>query len=234
MPLEDLTGSNKYISDLVETNPDGAGDGKAEGDNHIRGVKNVLKNTLPNVAGEIAATHTEIDAASTFIDGLTAVVADVNLLTGLAGGGVVLLTGDSGATKGIFYQDSAPTGWTIDTTIDEHSVRLTKGSVAGGQAGGIAGGTNDFSSQFADHAEGAALGVGDHLLTWEESGLPAHTHTDAIGNVDSGSSGTARQGVNTTQSLTTDANIAEDASEAHSHTLDLQVKWAACIVATKD
>ena len=49
MALEDLTGT-KYIDDLVATNP-AAGDNVSEGDDHIRGIKNVLKTTFPNIDG---------------------------------------------------------------------------------------------------------------------------------------------------------------------------------------
>ena len=49
MALEDLTGSNKYIANLVNTNPLSADD-RREGDDHIRGIKNVLLNTFPGVS----------------------------------------------------------------------------------------------------------------------------------------------------------------------------------------
>lgn len=61
MALEDLTGA-KYINALVVTNPDGA-DPKGDGDNHIRGIKNVIKNTFPNVSGAVSLSHTQINAA---------------------------------------------------------------------------------------------------------------------------------------------------------------------------
>lgn len=50
MALEDLTGTNKYIANLVNTNPLSADD-RREGDDHIRGIKNVLLNTFPGVSG---------------------------------------------------------------------------------------------------------------------------------------------------------------------------------------
>ena len=65
MALEDLTGT-KYIDDLVATNPT-ATDDVAQGDDHIRGLKNVLKLTLPNVTGAITPTHTELN----YVDGVT-------------------------------------------------------------------------------------------------------------------------------------------------------------------
>ncbi len=65
MALEDLTGT-KYIDDLVSTNP-AAGDNVSEGDDHIRGIKNVLKTTFPSIDGAITATDTEIN----YVDGVT-------------------------------------------------------------------------------------------------------------------------------------------------------------------
>ena len=69
MALEDLTGSGKYIDDLVSTNPT-ATDNVHQGDDHIRGIKNVLKLTLPNVTGAITPTHTELN----YVDGVTSAV----------------------------------------------------------------------------------------------------------------------------------------------------------------
>ncbi len=60
MALEDLTGSSKFIDDLVATNPVGATDPKSEGDDHIRGLKNVLRNCFEFVTGAVTATHTEL------------------------------------------------------------------------------------------------------------------------------------------------------------------------------
>jgi hypothetical protein len=59
MPLEDLTG-NKYISDLNEAWPDGSRDFLDAGDNHLRGVKNVLKRTFPYITGPVDLTQSEL------------------------------------------------------------------------------------------------------------------------------------------------------------------------------
>lgn len=56
MSLEAAT----YIHELVITNPAG-GDPKLQGDDHIRMIKSSLKNTFPNVAGAMNATHTELN-----------------------------------------------------------------------------------------------------------------------------------------------------------------------------
>ena len=68
MALEDLTGT-KYLDDLDASNP-AAGDNVSEGDDHIRGIKNVLKTTLPNVTGAITPTHTELN----YVDGVTSAI----------------------------------------------------------------------------------------------------------------------------------------------------------------
>jgi len=66
MATEDLTGSDKFVDDLVAANPV-ATDSVSDGDEHIRGVKNVLKNTLPNVTAAVTATAAQLNkTASTF------------------------------------------------------------------------------------------------------------------------------------------------------------------------
>jgi microcystin-dependent protein len=58
MPLETIT----YISDLNPANPSVA-DGLVQGDDHLRGIKAALKNTLPNfTAGALTSTQAQIDA----------------------------------------------------------------------------------------------------------------------------------------------------------------------------
>jgi len=69
MALEDLTGSGKYIDDLVSTNPT-ATDNVHQGDDHIRGIKNVLKLTFPSIDGAINATDTELN----YVDGVTSAI----------------------------------------------------------------------------------------------------------------------------------------------------------------
>lgn len=101
MALEDLTGT-KYISDLNSSNPT-ATDGVSEGDDHIRGVKNVLKTTFPSVSGAVTATHTELN----LLDGVTATTAELNELdasaaaiTGFVSGVRMYIETRSGASTG--------------------------------------------------------------------------------------------------------------------------------------
>ena len=65
MALEDLVGPDKFIANLVNSNPTGT-DVKAEGDDHIRGVKNTLVNTFPQTAAAIvdAVTAAQIQLAA--------------------------------------------------------------------------------------------------------------------------------------------------------------------------
>ena len=68
MALEDLTGT-KYIDSLNSANPV-ASDDVVEGDDHIRGIKNVLKTTFPNLDGAVNATDTELN----YVDGVTSAI----------------------------------------------------------------------------------------------------------------------------------------------------------------
>lgn len=61
MALEDLTGADKFISNLIPGNPVGSDDTR-DGDNHIRGIKNVLRNTFPNLNGAVAATDEDLSS----------------------------------------------------------------------------------------------------------------------------------------------------------------------------
>ena len=58
-----------YPSDLNASLP-AAGDTLTEGDDHIRGVKNVLKITLPNVTGAVNPTQTELN----YVVGVTSLI----------------------------------------------------------------------------------------------------------------------------------------------------------------
>src|SRR6188768_3076133 len=91
MALEDLTGSDKYVANLVITNPLSADD-RREGDDHIRGIKNVLKNSFPTLAGPVKFGDYVLKAGDTMMGGLT--------LTGassfVAAGGYVQAAGAAG------------------------------------------------------------------------------------------------------------------------------------------
>lgn len=226
-------------------------------DNWFRFVQEVLQtNQFPisedgNSNGWDLALTVKASEVNSLL-GITGVVED--RLNALEADAATLPSG----TKMVFYQDAAPTGWVIDETVDEHSVRLTKGSVATGEPGGTIGGTYDFSAVFdSDMAEDATPGVGGHSVT--DGQMPSHGHgggghvhslnvVSNAGNVNlasavtfGGTAGGGNMGFNTFstsnnnlmgQPTTTVINVNGN-DEPHSHTLTLRPKWAACIVATK-
>jgi len=58
--------SGTYLDDLVATNPT-ASDNVSQGDNHLRLIKSVLKNSFPSVDAAVNAIHTGTSAPSTAI-----------------------------------------------------------------------------------------------------------------------------------------------------------------------
>jgi hypothetical protein len=58
--------SGTYLDDLVATNPT-ASDNVSQGDNHLRLIKAVLKNSFPSVDAPVNAIHTSASAPSTAI-----------------------------------------------------------------------------------------------------------------------------------------------------------------------
>lgn len=53
-----------YINGLVTTNPVGASDPVSQGDDHLRLLKTVLKNTFPNLTGAMTMTQAQLNAAA--------------------------------------------------------------------------------------------------------------------------------------------------------------------------
>ena len=87
-------------------------------------------------------------------------------------------------TKMVFYQASAPTGWTQDTTNNDKALRVVSGS------GGGTGGTHGLSSPPSTahthtggahthstpaHSHSHTLSAGSHTLSTSE--MPSHNHT---------------------------------------------------------
>lgn len=66
MPVESAT----YINGLNASYPTGS-DNIAQGDNHIRLIKETIKATFPNIAGAVSGTHTTINSAVTAANAAT-------------------------------------------------------------------------------------------------------------------------------------------------------------------
>jgi hypothetical protein len=146
MALEDLTGT-KYIDDLNSSNP-AAGDNVSEGDDHIRGIKNVLKVTLPNVTGAVTPTHTELN----YVDGVTsAVQTQLDAKLPLAGG----------AMTGAITTNSTFDGVDIATRDAILTSTTTTAGAALPKAGGAMTGAITTNSTF----DGVDIATRDAVLT---------------------------------------------------------------------
>jgi len=78
-------------------------------------------------------------------------------------------------TKMLFYQDTAPTGWTIVTTVDDTLVYFSKGSSAGGNAGGSVKSASTWTQP--NHTHGVTTGNHTHTMAGHTHTGPSHYHT---------------------------------------------------------
>jgi hypothetical protein len=124
-----------------------------DADDHIRGVKNVLKLTFPALDAAVTASHTEL-----------------NLLVGET----VLGGGEPAGTIMAFDQAAAPTGWTQDTAtsnLADSTIRMETGV-----AGGAVAGTHGFDTPPSNsHTHTDTLAFSD--TTVGTIYLPDHDHT---------------------------------------------------------
>lgn len=109
-------------------------------------------------------------------------------------------------TKMLVYADTAPTGWTIDNTLDDKVVHVTKGSAAGGETGGGAHSTGTWTQPNHTHTSAA------------------HTHTLPIGsrqgaaqvlgwkNTQTSGTFTSTHGVSTTAEAYTQDRLVSDST----------------------
>lgn len=190
---------------------------------------------------------------------LTATTITGNL--DVTGGGVISGDGSglsgvdpfAAGTKMVFYQASAPTGWTQDTAS---ALSNTVMSVVTGTGGGTGGSTSYFSSFLAttnktatDTASvtGSVSGtVGNHTLSTPQ--IPSHNHAADVRNSNEGgpAQNPGRGYVSTAQGTT--GNSGGGGSHAHPFSGNLSgatasvsatvpaanVKYANVIIATKD
>lgn len=119
------------------------------------------------------------DAANALINlGLTATSTEINKACDLTSNGF-FTTGN--ANKMLFYLDTAPTGWSIDTGLDDKLVFITKGSGASGETGGQAHSTGTWTQPNHDHEVSGDTGVPSALTSAASGantpGAPTHTHS---------------------------------------------------------
>lgn len=150
------------------------------------------------------------------------VAGNTTLTLPTTSGTIATLTtaGFASGTKMSFYQASAPTGWTKDTTsaLNDAVLRIVTGS------GGVTGGSTAFSTWAAASATSA--------YTLTTSDIPSHTHNITVG---SGGAGNFIVGDNrATAGSSAAATNATGGGGGHSHGLSQNIKYADFIVASKD
>lgn len=122
----------------------------------------------------------------------------------------------------LFFQATAPTGWTKSTSANDAALRVVSGSTGGTITSGSA-----FSSTFVNGNTGAT--------TLSASQMPSHTHNIAWGSF-SGSSGAYPQQPNSFPSINnyTASLDYTGGGGSHSHSLSLGVAYVDVIICTKN
>lgn len=161
-------------------------------------------------------TTAQISALATPYEGCIAWDTDLKVLKRyVSGSGWVRSEAIPSGTKMLFFQASAPTGWTQDTSQNDRVLRVVSG------AGGGTGGSWTLSG----------ITVADHTLTVDE--IPAHDHGleymtahTAAGSAMPNTVGTAT------------AKFSEGGGQPHGHTTTLADTWRPAyidvLVATRD
>lgn len=149
-------------------------------------------------------------------------------------------------TAMLFYQNTAPTGWTKVTTsaLDNCALRIVSDGSASGGNGGVTGGTATFNAVF-----GASKSTASYTLTTTD--IPAHNHSasdaghahanggPSIGTQNVPAGGSASYAVTGGNGSTSTgyANISignTGGGGGHAHALNFDVRYASFIVATKN
>ena len=161
MALEDLTGT-KYLDDLNASNPV-AGDNVSEGDDHIRGIKNVLKLTFPNIDAACNATPTELN----YVDGVTsAIQTQLDAKLPLAGGTM------TGAVVGATDTDTSNSGTVdLDFTADTNFVLTLTGNITSLTASNEVVGQSGFIVFIQDGTGGRTVALHGDYETAGAAGL---------------------------------------------------------------
>ncbi len=138
------------------------------------------------------------------IDGVTQFDGDVNFTGGSPIAGNILFTSDAQGTLSyvygsvpagetiLFEDDTAVTGYTLETSFDDGVLYITKGSAAGGETGG----TNKSGGTWTQSTHDHGGNTGYHTLTVAE--MPSHRHGPVGGSfiTQIGTGGTIRGGDN--------------------------------------
>lgn len=208
MALEDLTGGSVYIDSFVNTNPTSS-DTKSQGDDHLRGIKNVLLNTFPNVTGAVTSSHTELN----LLDGRSMASSDD------------VIDNFPTTTSMTFQQTAAPTGWTKGATHNDKGLRVVTGTASSG-------GTDAFTTTFSSSKASES-----HTLLVTE--IPSHSHgagtatgaslgstpPDTYAIPWASGSGNSPSGI---------ANLLTGGGGGHTHDITMDLQYVDVILASKD
>jgi hypothetical protein len=139
-------------------------------------------------------------------------------------------------TAMVFYQASAPTGWTKATTHDNKAMRVVTGATGGGS-----GGTTAFTTVFTNQTPTInAAGLSAGATTLSTAQMPSHTHgfggngcgggvprvgTCGNGGAYGNNTGSAGSGNSHTHSIS---------GSATSSAITLDVQYVDLIIATKN
>ncbi len=171
-----------YINQLVPANPSGA-DRVHQGDDHIRMLKAVLKNTFPNLTGPVTLTQAQLNG----VYSLTVPVGIISIWYGAA--------------------DAVPSGWAIcngqtvdrsdgdgEITVPDMRGRVVAGLVTGQAVGATFGQeklTGLSTAAGGDHSHGGtATAAGEHNHGGKVGGtslsvaqMPSHKHANGVTDV---------------------------------------------------
>ena len=139
-------------------------------------------------------------------------------------------------TQLLFYQASAPSGWTKVTGVGNRVVKIVEDT-----SGGTTGGTNNFSDTFkslSTNSVSTSGTVGGTSLSVAQ--LAKHTHTTLGSSSSSGYDAAnyfEHSSLSSTSTGSTGSNQSHSHSftgSSHSHTVNLSVKYINVIVCRKD
>lgn len=194
MPLEDLTG-NQTINNMNEAWPLGT-DLPDAGDDHLRGIKNAVKNTFPNITGPVTLTDAELNRGSVPVGSVlafyqAAAPAGWERVTGMTqtfGLRIIASDGTTGGTGGgtdnPVVMDKVPS--------HTHGVNGTSGTESADHTHAFSGVTG-YMNQNAAHSHG--INDPGHAHSNVVSSTPGSGFAYGTGNIANGQTGASGTGI---------------------------------------
>lgn len=241
MALEDLTGPSKFISDLVITNPP-ISDDLEEGAGHIKGIKNAIKNTFPNINGSTSVSDEELNKLAGAVAEVLAFLDAASIDAARVAIGLPSVTGNAGkvaqvnaagsAWEAVFGipigsmmlwpTETAPTNWLI---CDGSAISRTTYSILHAllkDVGGVdayAYGNGDGSTTFnlPDFRGRSPIGAGTGTATRASEWTLGEKPTSGIGGEESHIQTTAELAAHTHTKGATDSGVNVSTGAGNNH-----------------